>query len=54
MNFLAGMEASFKSSFACICAANSQKEGYKVIIIDTEGGLSGEFVKRWGLDPDEI
>lgn len=54
MIFLAGQEGSFKSSFACICAANSQKEGYKVIIIDTEGGLSGEFVKRWGLNPDDI
>lgn len=54
MTFLGGPEASFKSSFSCICAANSQKEGYKVIIIDTEGGLSGNFVKRWGLNPDEI
>ena len=54
MTFLAGPEASFKSSFACICAANSQKQGYKVIIIDTEGGLSGDFVKRWGLNPEEI
>jgi hypothetical protein len=34
---LAGPEASFKSSFSCLCAANAQKEGYTPIIIDSEG-----------------
>jgi hypothetical protein len=34
---LVGPEASFKSSFSALCAANSQKEGYTPIVIDTEG-----------------
>jgi recombination protein RecA len=54
MVLLAGQEASFKSSFACICAANSQKANYKVVVIDTEGAMSDNFVQRWGLNSEEI
>lgn len=49
-----GPEHTFKSSVMVLCMANAQKEGYKPIIIDTEGGCSGDFCKRWGLNTDEI
>lgn len=54
LTYCVGPEASFKSSFSCICAANAQREGYKPIIIDSEGAWTGDFVKRWGLDPDNM
>lgn len=54
LTLLCGPEASFKSSFSCICAANAQKEGYQVLLFDTEGAWSDDFAKRWGLDPEKI
>jgi len=49
-----GPEHTFKSSFMVLCMVNAQKEGYKPVIIDTEGGCSGDFCGRWGLDVDNI
>jgi RecA/RadA recombinase len=49
---IVGPEASFKSSFMCICAADAQRKGYTPIIIDTEGAYTNRFVSRWGLDPE--
>ncbi len=54
LTMLVAPEASFKSSFMCLCAAKAQKEGYLPVIIDTEGAWDKEFVRRWGLDPDNI
>jgi len=54
LTYLVGVEASFKSSFSCLCAANAQKQGYTPIVIDSEGAWTGDFVKRWGLDPDNM
>ncbi len=48
-----GVETSGKSSFMALCVAEAQKNGYKPIIIDTEGGWDNDFVKRWGINPDE-
>lgn len=49
-----GPEHTMKSSFMVLCMVNAQKQGYKPIIIDTEGGCDGDFCKRWGLNTDEI
>lgn len=49
-----GPEASGKSSFMCLCLAKAQKMGYTPIVIDTEGAWTDEFVRRWGLDPENI
>ena len=49
-----GPEHTMKSSFMVLCMVNAQKQGYKPIIIDTEGGCDAEFCKRWGLNTDEI
>lgn len=54
LTLLVAPEASFKSSFMCLCAARAQKEGYTPVIFDTEGAWTGDFVQRWGLDPDNI
>ncbi len=54
LTLLVAPEASFKSSFMCLCAARAQKEGYIPVIFDTEGAWSSDFVKRWGLDADNI
>jgi recombination protein RecA len=54
LTLLVAPEASFKSSFMCLCAAQAQKDGYTPVIFDTEGAWTGDFVKRWGLDPDNI
>ncbi len=51
---IVGPEHSFKSSFMTLCMANAQKQGYKPVIIDTEGGITPEFCERWGLDPTNI
>lgn len=51
---IVGPEASFKSSFMCLCAVEAQKQGYTPVVIDTEGAWDGDFVKRWGLDPENI
>ena len=51
---IVGPEHSFKSSFMVLCMANAQKQGYKPVIIDTEGGITDEFCRRWGLDPENI
>ena len=49
-----GPEHTMKSSFMVLCMVNAQKQGYKPIIIDTEGGCDGDFCKRWGLNTDDI
>lgn len=54
LTLLVAPEASFKSSFMCLCAARAQASGYTPVIFDTEGAWTGEFVSRWGLDPDNI
>jgi len=51
---IVGPEHSMKSSFTVLCMAEAQRQGYKAIYIDTEGGVSEEFCKRWGLDPDNM
>jgi recombination protein RecA len=53
-SLMVGPEASFKSSFMCLCAAEAQRRGYSPIIIDTEGAWTSDFVSRWGLDPKNI
>lgn len=50
LTLMVGPEASFKSSFMCLCAAEAQKQGYTPLIIDTEGAWTADFVERWGLD----
>jgi len=49
-----GPEHTFKSSFMVLCMVNAQKQGYKPIIIDTEGGCDADFCARWGLDVNNI
>jgi recombination protein RecA len=51
---LVGPEASFKSSMMCLCAVEAQKQGYTVVVIDTEGAWTGDFVSRWGLDAEKM
>lgn len=43
---IVGEEASFKSSLMCLCAANSQEQGFKPIYFDTEGAVTDEFCER--------
>ena len=47
-----GPEHSFKSSFMALCVAQAQKDGFKVIILDSEGGFTEPFATRWGIDPE--
>lgn len=54
LTLLVAPEASFKSSFMCLCAAQAQKDGYTPVIFDTEGAWTTDFVARWGLDADNI
>ena len=54
LTMLVAPEACFKSSFMCLCAATAQAQGYTPVIFDTEGAWTGDFVSRWGLDPDNI
>ena len=49
-----GPEHTMKSSFMVLCMVNAQKQGYKPIIIDTEGGCDGAFCERWGLNIDDV
>ena len=49
-----GPEHSMKSSFTVLCMVEAQKQGYKAIYIDTEGGVNKEFCERWGLDTDNL
>lgn len=51
---IVGPEHTMKSSFMVLCMAEAQKQGKKCVIIDTEGGISADFCKRWGLDPNDI
>jgi len=53
LSLLVGPETSGKSSLICLCLADAQRQGYIPVIIDTEGAWDGEFVKRWGLNPDK-
>lgn len=54
LSMIVGPEASFKSSFMCLCAAKAQLEGYLPVVIDTEGAWDNGFVTRWGMNPDGI
>lgn len=54
LSLFVGPEASGKSSFMCLCMAEAQRKGYTIIVIDTEGAWTKDFVKRWGLDPTKI
>ena len=54
LTMLVAPEACFKSSFMCLCAATAQAQGYTPVIFDTEGAWTGDFVSRWGLDPNNI
>jgi recombination protein RecA len=51
---IVGPEHTMKSSFMVLCMVEAQKEGFKPVIIDTEGGCDSQFCKRWGLDPDNV
>ncbi len=50
---LCGMEGCMKSSLSVLLAADAQKQGFKVIIIDTERGITNDFCRRWGMDPEK-
>lgn len=52
LSLFVGPETSGKSSLICLCLAEAQKKGYTPIIIDSEGAWTSDFVKRWGMDPD--
>jgi Asp/Glu/hydantoin racemase len=39
-----GPEHTMKSSFMVLCMVNAQKQGYKPVIIDTEGGCDSAFL----------
>jgi len=47
---MVGQEHTFKSSLAVLTAVSALKEGFTPVIFDTEGGITAEFAKRWGLD----
>jgi len=49
-----GPETSGKSSLICLSLAEAQRQGYIPVIIDTEGGWDTKFVKRWGMDADNM
>lgn len=51
---IVGPEHTMKSSFMVLCMVNAQKQGYKPVIIDTEGGVDESFCKRWGLDTTNL
>jgi recombination protein RecA len=51
---IVGPEHSMKSSFMVLCMIEAQQQGYKPVIIDTEGGINESFCKRWGLDPASV
>lgn len=51
---IVGPEHTFKSSFMALCMANAQKNGFTPIVIDTEGGITGDFMARWGMDPSNV
>lgn len=51
---IVGPEHTFKSSFMALCMANAQENGFTPIVIDTEGGITGDFMARWGMDPSNV
>ena len=51
---IVGPEHTFKSSFMALCMANAQKNGFTPIVIDTEGGITGDFMNRWGMNPENV
>jgi recombination protein RecA len=54
LTLLVGQEHTFKSSLMVNTAKQALLEGFKPVIIDTEGGISGDFAARWGLDLDKV
>lgn len=51
---IVGPEASFKSSFMMLMCAAAQKQDYTIVIIDTEGAYSPEFISRWGVNGADV
>ena len=51
---IVGPEHSFKSSFMCITMAEAQRQGFTVVVIDTEGAWDKNFISRWGLDAEKV
>ena len=54
LSVFVGPETSGKSSLMCLCLTKAQKEGYKIVVIDTEGAWNEKFVTRWGLNAEEM
>jgi recombination protein RecA len=54
LTLLVGQEHTFKSSLMVNMARLALKQDYTPIIIDTEGGITNEFCKRWGLDTSKV
>jgi recombination protein RecA len=54
VSLFVGPETSGKSSLACLMLAEAQRNGYMPIVIDSEGAWTDVFVKRWGMNPDNI
>lgn len=54
LSLFVGPETSGKSSFICLCLAEAQRQGYTPVVIDTEGAWDKGFVKRWGLNANDM
>ena len=50
---LAGSSGAGKSLFACQAGASAQKQGYGVLVVDTEGALDDEFLEKAGIDVND-
>lgn len=50
----AGPSQTFKTGFILRILANAQKDGKRVVIVDTEGAIEEEDAERVGLDTSEI
>ena len=53
LTLLVGQEHTFKSSLAVLTAKSALEQGFKPVIIDTEGGITKDFAARWGVDTDK-
>jgi len=54
LTLFVGPETSGKSSLMALCIKKAQEEGFTPCVFDTEGSWDGNFVSRWGLDPENI
>lgn len=50
----AGTSGTGKSYLACSCCREAQKMGYTPIYMDSEGAIDSNFVKRLGVDPENL